>query len=114
MYVVLILFVYFYLSNPLLFQLFNLMKKAIGHYQFQSSDHTIDGRIKQWDNTICLTFQDNVDKEHLNGLYNELTNSMNENITKDNINASVKKTFVISLLTVLKRPSTLIKIKVKI
>jgi hypothetical protein len=40
-----------------------------------------------------LTFQDNVDKENLNGLYNELTNSINENITKDNINASVKKLY---------------------
>ena len=39
----------------------------------------------------CLTFQDNVDKENLNGLYNELTNSISENITKNNINASVKK-----------------------
>jgi hypothetical protein len=29
--------------------------------------------------------------ENLNGLYNELTNSISENITKDNINASVKK-----------------------
>ena len=57
----------------------------------QSSDHTIDGRIKKWENKKCLTFQDNVDKENLNGLCNELTNSINENITKDNINASVKK-----------------------
>ena len=66
-------------------------EKAAGHDQFQSSDHTIHGRIKKWDNTKCLTFQDNVDKENLNGLYNELTNSISENITKDNINASVKK-----------------------
>jgi hypothetical protein len=46
---------------------------------------------KKWDNKKCLTFQDNVDKENLNGIYNELTNSISENITKDNINASVKQ-----------------------
>ena len=34
-------------------------EKAAGHDQFQSSDHTIDGRIKKWDNKKCLTFQDN-------------------------------------------------------
>ena len=66
-------------------------EKAAGHDQFQSSDHTIGGRIKKWENKKCLTFQDNVDKENLNGLYNELTNSLSENITKDNINASVKQ-----------------------
>ena len=49
------------------------------------------GELTKWDNKKCLTFQDNVDKENLNGLYNELTNSISENITKDNINASVKK-----------------------
>jgi hypothetical protein len=37
--------------------------------------------VKKWDIKKCLTFQDNVDKEHLNGLYNELTNSITENIT---------------------------------
>jgi CRISPR/Cas system endoribonuclease Cas6 (RAMP superfamily) len=42
-------------------------------------NHTIDGRIKKWDNKKCLTFQDNVDKENLNRLYNELTNSISEN-----------------------------------
>jgi ribosomal protein L23 len=30
-------------------------------------------------------------REILNGLYNELTNSISENITKNNISASVKK-----------------------
>ena len=34
------------------------------------------GELKKWDNKKCLTFQDNVDKENLNGLYNELTNSI--------------------------------------
>jgi len=47
--------------------------------------------LKKWDNKKCLTFQDNIDKENLNGLYNELTNLINENITKDNINSFVKK-----------------------
>jgi hypothetical protein len=47
--------------------------------------------LQQEGNGQCLTFQDNVDKENLNGLYHELTNSISENITKDNINASVKK-----------------------
>ena len=51
-------------------------EKAADHDQLQSSDHTIDGRVKEWDNKKCLTFQDNVDKENLNGLYNELTNSI--------------------------------------
>ena len=50
------------------------------------------GELKKWNNKKCLTFQDNVDKKNVNGLYNELTNSISENITKDNINASVKKT----------------------
>jgi hypothetical protein len=43
-------------------------EKAADHDQLQSSDHTIDGRVKEWDNKKCLTFQDNVDKENLNGL----------------------------------------------
>ena len=64
-------------------------EKASGHDQFQSSDHTIDGRFKKWDIKIFLTFQNNVDKENLNGLYNELANSITENITKDNINSFV-------------------------
>jgi Ca2+-binding EF-hand superfamily protein len=67
--------------SPLVATLLQFNEKATGHDQFQISDHTIDGRVKKWDIKKCLTFQDNVDKENLNGLYNELTNSITENIT---------------------------------
>jgi hypothetical protein len=32
-------------------------EKAAGHDQFQSSDHTINGRVKKWDIKQCLSFQ---------------------------------------------------------
>ena len=56
-----------------------------------SNDILVDNRAKKWDASKYTAFNNNIDKEKLNGLYNELVNTFIDDIDKDKLNSFVSE-----------------------
>lgn len=56
-----------------------------------SNDILADNRAKKWDASKHTAFNNNIDKEKLNGLYNEIVNTLIDDIDKDKVNSFVSE-----------------------
>ena len=69
-------------------------KLAAGNDQSTSNNSNgilADNRAKKWDASKHTTFNNNIDKEKLNGLYNEIVNTLIDDIDKDKVNSLVSE-----------------------
>ena len=70
-------------------------KLAAGNVQSTSNninDILADNRAKKWDASKHTAFNNNIDKEKLNGLYNEIVNTLIiDDIDKDKVNSFVSE-----------------------
>jgi len=68
-------------------------KLAAGNDQSTSNSNDIlaDNRAKKWDASKYTAFNNDIDKEKLNGLYNDLVNTLIDDIDKDKVNSFVSE-----------------------